>query len=81
MASDRDLSTGAKCKYLAMDATFEVCSKTFGQLLTIHGFVSILLSMLYELRTLHYLSCRATHQLTKRRSQPINKLNRGESGW
>uniref|UniRef100_A0A915ERY4 Ubiquitin-like protease family profile domain-containing protein n=1 Tax=Ditylenchus dipsaci TaxID=166011 RepID=A0A915ERY4_9BILA len=36
-SSDRSLQAAAKCKYLAVDATFEVCPKSFRQLLTIHG--------------------------------------------
>uniref|UniRef100_A0A915D8R8 Uncharacterized protein n=1 Tax=Ditylenchus dipsaci TaxID=166011 RepID=A0A915D8R8_9BILA len=38
--SDRSLLVASQCKYLAVDATFEVCPKSFRQLLTIHGKIS-----------------------------------------
>jgi hypothetical protein len=41
-SSDRSLKSAAKCKYLAFDSTFEVCPKTFRQLLTAHGLVWLL---------------------------------------
>lgn len=39
-SSDFDLKTGAKCKYLAMDSTFEIVPNEYRQMLTIHGYVS-----------------------------------------
>uniref|UniRef100_A0A915CM47 OTU domain-containing protein n=1 Tax=Ditylenchus dipsaci TaxID=166011 RepID=A0A915CM47_9BILA len=41
LSSDADLITGAKCKYLAMDSTFEITSNSFYQLLTLHGLLPV----------------------------------------
>lgn len=43
MCSDNDLRLASKCKFLACDGTFDVCSRNFNQLFTIIGLVCRLL--------------------------------------